>query len=264
MLTLKIVFLNQKIPYIYLYKYIFLSYFQDLDEAHICAICSEQYEANVRPRILDCGHSYCTACLKSMIENNTLTCPTCKKPMNVNDASALSVNYDLEKSIALTNNVKKVVNELLDTRSQKSSSNFDKMIADRKSDAQEYLHMGKRCLSQLKKYDLFLFDNEKNQEATALQMHDLAALHFSTAKQLKEEREKIKSMQKHIQYHLEELRRTLPGLDGAVSGQDVAGTSAKLVQCSCEIAGCSDDIQEMFPHQNIAYSQKVMVTLIQN
>ena len=50
----------------------------------ICDICMEEYEDNDKsekcPRILQCGHTFCTRCLKRIKSknNNVIICPTCR------------------------------------------------------------------------------------------------------------------------------------------------------------------------------------------
>ena len=50
----------------------------------ICDICMEEYEDNDKsekcPRILQCGHTFCTRCIKRIKNknNNVIICPTCR------------------------------------------------------------------------------------------------------------------------------------------------------------------------------------------
>lgn len=71
-----------------------------------CGVCKEKYNVGERiPRILiNCGHTYCTACLTKYYRKSRIRCPYCKKlvkhlesveqlPLNIN-IFAESVMYD--------------------------------------------------------------------------------------------------------------------------------------------------------------------------
>jgi small GTP-binding protein len=49
----------------------------------ICKICLEEYNNSFNsaktPRILNCGDTFCTQCLKNMRKNNKIECPICRK-----------------------------------------------------------------------------------------------------------------------------------------------------------------------------------------
>ena len=54
-----------------------------------CPICYEQFnESNLCPRMLSCGHSFCSSCLERLLHGNTIDCPTCKTPVNVTSGVA--------------------------------------------------------------------------------------------------------------------------------------------------------------------------------
>ena len=46
-----------------------------------CSICFERYNdynKNKCPRLLSCGHSFCSSCLESLVHDKTVDCPTCR------------------------------------------------------------------------------------------------------------------------------------------------------------------------------------------
>ena len=44
-----------------------------------CSICFERYNnKNKCPRLLSCGHRFCSSCLESLIHDKTVDCPTCR------------------------------------------------------------------------------------------------------------------------------------------------------------------------------------------
>ena len=64
-----------------------------------CRVCSEPFDdQNICPRVLSCGHSYCTCCLKRLtIEDDKMSCPTCRVEVNLPPAgvAGLPKNFEL-------------------------------------------------------------------------------------------------------------------------------------------------------------------------
>ena len=49
-----------------------------------CSICYEHYDDQSKcPRLLNCGHSFCSRCLKRLLHRNTIDCPKCRNPVVV-------------------------------------------------------------------------------------------------------------------------------------------------------------------------------------
>ncbi|CAL4101170.1 unnamed protein product, partial [Meganyctiphanes norvegica] len=62
-----------------------------------CNICFNNYnESSLRPRSLNCGHTFCEICLKNTIQNGTITCPQCRKIQAISSASDIPINFTVE------------------------------------------------------------------------------------------------------------------------------------------------------------------------
>ena len=49
-----------------------------------CSICYEGYNTeNKCPRMLSCGHSFCSSCLERLLHGDTIDCPTCRNSVTV-------------------------------------------------------------------------------------------------------------------------------------------------------------------------------------
>ena len=49
-----------------------------------CSICFEHYnDEDKSPRLLSCGHSFCSRCLERLLRGNTIDCPKCRNPVAV-------------------------------------------------------------------------------------------------------------------------------------------------------------------------------------
>merc|ERR1711920_34267 len=82
--------------------------------ASICGICLEAFSwqsaSRHEPRVLRCGHTFCTKCIKSMLNHAirdaaiTAKCPTCRQditdalPVN-GDARHFPVNFELVETL---------------------------------------------------------------------------------------------------------------------------------------------------------------------
>ncbi|KAI3647984.1 hypothetical protein MP228_008205 [Amoeboaphelidium protococcarum] len=69
-----------------------------------CPICLEEFS---KPRLLHCGHSFCTGCLKGLYRDQCIRCPTCrsvtklnpqKQPARAQDNQSYVVNTNLQSS----------------------------------------------------------------------------------------------------------------------------------------------------------------------
>jgi hypothetical protein len=62
-----------------------------------CTICLEKFtkENDRAPRFLQCGHSFCTACLQRIYKNGEVTCPTCRRVLTVTLFDEIPKNFAL-------------------------------------------------------------------------------------------------------------------------------------------------------------------------
>ena len=52
----------------------------EIDEL-TCSVCFDLF---TDPRMLNCGHSFCTGCLDQIIRNHQKSCPDCRQPLAEN------------------------------------------------------------------------------------------------------------------------------------------------------------------------------------
>ena len=56
-------------------------HFRQWHQRYQCPICFEHYNDQSKcPRLLSCGHSFCSSCLERLLHGNTIDCPTCRNP----------------------------------------------------------------------------------------------------------------------------------------------------------------------------------------
>ena len=63
-----------------------------------CSVCLESL-INKQPRLLSCGHTFCTPCLQQLLRGNTVNCPKCRSPtlLSSEGVQALPKNTDISK-----------------------------------------------------------------------------------------------------------------------------------------------------------------------
>ena len=63
-----------------------------------CSVCLESL-INKQPRLLSCGHTFCTPCLQLMSIGNIVNCPKCRSPTQVPPGGVqyLPKNTDITK-----------------------------------------------------------------------------------------------------------------------------------------------------------------------
>ena len=62
-----------------------------------CNVCKNDYNDSTNlPRILLCGHTFCTVCIENIIKTeNISSCPSCDNEITIKSIEELCVNHDL-------------------------------------------------------------------------------------------------------------------------------------------------------------------------
>ena len=70
----------------------------DDTDLYTCQVCLED-QTKRTPRLLSCHHSFCQDCIKKLVKEGKVECPTCRKITLIaeNDVAELSMNFMLMK-----------------------------------------------------------------------------------------------------------------------------------------------------------------------
>ena len=113
-----------------------------------CSICFEGYnDQNKCPRMLSCGHSFCSSCLERLLHVNSIDCPTCRHTVEVPSGV-----HDLLKNFALLDIVNEAPKEQAGNTENTGSHNCE--VCDEKHPA-----------------TFFCLDCKENMCKTAAQFH---------------------------------------------------------------------------------------------
>ncbi|XP_037801628.1 uncharacterized protein LOC119596449 [Penaeus monodon] len=69
-----------------------------------CKVCFCDYDqADRRPRVLPCGHFFCSVCVTSLLKEGALKCPICCSQHSIPDIMQIPIAYDFEELLSSIN-----------------------------------------------------------------------------------------------------------------------------------------------------------------
>ncbi|XP_064096622.1 uncharacterized protein LOC135208413 isoform X1 [Macrobrachium nipponense] len=223
-----------------------------------CHLCYEVYDEETRrPRMLPCGHSYCTDCITKLIMNGRLSCPECNTNFVASDSSQIPVNYGMERVISAMK--EKQSGTICKLQSLDKIRTMQDIIDSHKSSALNLLVSSEALEKQLSDYIDFLQKSIKSHKELAVKLHSKISWHESIVKQMTEEEEKTKEAQKQVIIYSKNMRANLPELDCADSNKAVSIAVAKVTETFGELANCVNNCQAKLPNPTIALAQKTLM-----
>ncbi|XP_066972004.1 uncharacterized protein [Macrobrachium rosenbergii] len=227
----------------------------EMESVDTCQLCYEVYDEETRrPRILPCGHSYCTDCISKLIMNGRLTCPECNTNVVASDSSQIPVNYGMERCISVMKEKKFCT--ICKLQPPNKIRTMQDMIDSQKSSALNLLLSSEALESQLSNYQQFLENSIEKHKELAIKLHEKAVWHESIVKKMTEEQEKTKGSQEQVILYSENMRANLPELDCADSNKAISIAVAKVTETFGDLTNCLSKCQAELPHPSIALSQK--------
>lgn len=61
-----------------------------------CLVCLDRYSERKRPRVLPCGHLFCSSCIESVQESGWVTCPCCRSAHPASGVDAFPIVFAME------------------------------------------------------------------------------------------------------------------------------------------------------------------------
>ena len=125
-----------------------------------CSICFERFnDENKCPRLLSCGHSFCSCCLERLLRGNTIDCPQCRNPVVVpSGVHGLSKNFAL---LDIVNETTSKQHVLPNTREKRPSLAGNRSKGSHECEACDKKHPANFCC----------LDCKENMCKTAAQFH---------------------------------------------------------------------------------------------
>ncbi|KAK7084567.1 hypothetical protein SK128_025633 [Halocaridina rubra] len=155
-----------------------------------CKMCFDEFDDFRRPCSLPCGHSFCTSCLDSLIEDGKLKCPSCKQMHFSVKGSAFPVNYGMEDFMSTYKLGIKEKPAICSSRMAK--------FTDYKSNILKYVHISEDLKSQLEDYNHKILHRRKTHEGLLEEISDLLKANETAVNYMKEEHIKVEKLLENI------------------------------------------------------------------
>lgn len=195
-------------------------------KAEECEICLVMFDGNNRrPRILPCGHTFCSLCIANLLQNGSVNCPNCRvqhSASNVDDFPVVFVLEDFIKKFCLNAGGgnkrpaagqppwKRLGRKIVEVREEQEAS------------LRNFRFGFKAKLSQLEDYATSLYVWECQHGELDAKLRDVLEKQKIIKLMLEEEKRLVKE-------HQHEGREHQILLDGAATSLDTAGTMQELM-----------------------------------
>ncbi|XP_068210714.1 E3 ubiquitin-protein ligase trim-21-like isoform X1 [Palaemon carinicauda] len=224
-------------------------------ESSDCRLCAETYSESIRPRVLQCGHSYCSGCVENLIKDVNLSCPTCMRDHpGVSSSADLPINYDLEQSIS---DLKRLGGSC---QPNKFQPNIRKNIAEQVSNAKELLLSTEDMETQLEKYRKFLSSYLGDQEELHRKLRNMMKWHESIIKKTKKETQKIVELQEDLKSNHKSLTEILLSITNECH-ETMNRSSADAIAKVLVNMDVIEKSKLEFPNRELTASQKGLKSL---
>ncbi|KAL7631990.1 UNVERIFIED_CONTAM: hypothetical protein RMT77_017689 [Armadillidium vulgare] len=121
-----------------------------MEEIVTCCICTKEFDSLHRlPKILECGHTFCSQCLTKHFRNNP-SCPNCRTEVK-GTVSLLPTNYNTLKAVDIykskASSEKEIITSIEDMK--KKCMKRKEIISEKKTQMTSSLEVLDKCLAQL-------------------------------------------------------------------------------------------------------------------
>ncbi|XP_066982990.1 uncharacterized protein [Macrobrachium rosenbergii] len=221
-----------------------------------CQLCCEIYMKTRRPRILPCGHSYCTECLEKLLQNEGCSCPVCNSSIKASSASDFSINYALESAISDLSDLERL--EIFQSLPKDRYRRFVELIGHHKTCSRKLLDYARELSDDLLFFFDFLSVNIEKHDEMAEKLEKRCELHNEIIKDIKKERTKVAEANEKVTDSIEKLEATLPQLDKVVDSTESADAVSKAIIIFGELTDLVDKCKGDYPDPTIANAQMLL------
>lgn len=242
----------------------------DRDDVTSCKICMENFTDNIRPRILNCGHSFCTRCLGNFISNGSLMCPMCQLPVEGKSALDFPINFSMEEMIAslklaqdsgaMGQSLPPPAGSLrhsgtasapLQQSEQGMSNLMHNLVLQHKENSKVLARDGKKIQSHLERYKNYLDDKRRDHEHFVVQMMELVDKNSQVIRQIEAERARVCCSQEQGMVCQNRLDGNLANLDVVLTSKDAASTIEELDRCCADLEKWGNSVQSQLPDSKV-------------
>nr|XP_045619596.1 tripartite motif-containing protein 59-like [Procambarus clarkii] len=229
-----------------------------------CSVCLINYDEDLRPRSLPCGHSFCSKCVDNAIKNGQLTCPSCRTQHSARAAAHLPINYGIEACVRKLKQYQLMpmgtsTAKRCQTQTGVASKKLRSMVEEQKSSIRSLITEREEVLSQLGEYRGQLSDWKTRH----LQLQErLVEQNKAVMKLLEQEDVRVVAMTTQGEEVMTLLQAMLGSLDTANSIDNADTAIDTAVEGNVEVQHWFQKCQALFPDVNTVYiSVKVQETI---
>lgn len=187
-------------------------------------MCLDTYDqSEKRPKVLPCGHSYCSICVDDLVKEYSLTCPKCRARYAVSDASQFPFAYDLEEVLSKMRMIP-TVTTTAKTRPKSGRGISRKLNSLREEQENTILNSTSDCeetLSQLHGYNNDLGEWVADHEELINKLLYMINLHKKAQQLLEKEQDRVMELHQAGKQQQQVLRMAEDSLVAARTAKEV-------------------------------------------
>ncbi|XP_037787529.1 LOW QUALITY PROTEIN: tripartite motif-containing protein 75-like [Penaeus monodon] len=202
-----------------------------------CKVCYSNFDDKAScPRNLECGHSFCTSCLKAIHYGSALECPECRHEQSVEEVAALPVGFGVLRAVEAARgeiSTRKEQDEweaplfILPRREKDLQEGGKESLenegaADLEALKKSKIYFCAEKLEELKDYERVLGEVSANVRRHVNYLEKILQSRQSVIQSLQKERERCQREQESIEGRKKELFVRKEQLDDAPGGEETA------------------------------------------
>ncbi|XP_069193072.1 uncharacterized protein [Procambarus clarkii] len=240
---------------------------KDENKPDECSVCFNNYDGDLRPRCLPCGHTFCSQCVDSGIKNGQLTCPNCRAQHIATAAAQYPINYGMEAFIrrlkgSLLVSGDTVAANPYNALTRGISKKLRSLVEEQKSSISSLITSCEEVLSQLVEYRDQLGDWKTHHLQLQDRLYGLVEKNKAAMKLVEQEDTCVVDMTTQGEKGKSQLEAMLGSLDTVKTAQEAVTTIDTADQCHVEVEDWLQKCQELFPDVNTVHtSVKVQETI---
>lgn len=234
---------------------------------YCCKICFHRYnEDQRRPRVLPCGHSYCSHCISNHLVENKVVCPTCRKEHGAERCSDFSVNYEVEHNMSISGSSPDVESQMKTAPLEKPQG-ISRML---RSTRDEYCKQIQEAETEVreKKSNLEVYESQMNtwkeEHQKEMEFHlSCAQEHREVITSINKENQTVREASGQADNILKEVRTSGNDLNAADSNKNLLLSMEKSSCVYDSVQEWNSDIQKAYPNSKlIIRSQEVSIDIL--
>lgn len=244
--------------------------FPPQDDPAECGVCFTIFDdTQRRPRMLPCGHTFCSKCITKIIETMNITCPSCRVQHEAISADQFPINYSTEilvrhlktltwvkPSTRQTEGLPPLVEGAASSKGSDTppgatlttlTPTLEKFLKEQRSNVQIMTEKGRMFESQLEQYEVLLDDWTTQHLQLQNKLSDFMQQNNSALDLLKQENSKVKAHRKKNQEEGEQLKAALRSFDSVTGAEEVGKVLDQVWQCLDKTQDWNEKCQDLFP-----------------